>query len=150
MSAIIPRCDCCNLDRVFVRVAPFGNAQSYGVEWRCPHCDDHILDICPIGPLIPTSETCLNCGVLFPDMGDFAVCPACALSRLGARDTFGLEPFPQDPIATAAKLFDAGLIRRAMAAVNLALISNPSLEQAWRIKYAFLSGLCLSESALTV
>ncbi|HET6249965.1 MAG TPA: tetratricopeptide repeat protein [Tepidisphaeraceae bacterium] len=150
MSAIIPRCERCNLDRVFVRVAPFGNAQTYGVEWRCPHCDDHLLDLCPVGPLVPTSQTCLNCGTQFSDTGDFAVCPSCALTRLGARDSFGLDAPPADPVAEAEKLFDLGLIRRGLATANFALIADPALEQAWRIKYSFLSGLGLSEPALTV
>ena len=150
MSAIIPNCERCNLDRVFVRLAAFGNEQSYGVEWKCPKCDHHLLDICPLGPLAPTAQTCLNCGASYADQADFAACPACGTTRLGALDLFGLDPAPTDPIARAEKFFNMGLARRALGTLNHALVANPSLEPAWRIKYSFVSGLGFTHAALAV
>ena len=112
-------------------MAPFGNEETYGVEWRCPRCDDHMLDLCPLGPLVPTRESCLNCGTNFSELNDFASCPACDMTRLEAVDFFGLDPAPTDPVERAGKLFDRGVIRRAIATLNHALIINPTLEAAW-------------------
>jgi tetratricopeptide (TPR) repeat protein len=150
VSAVNPHCDHCDLDRVFVRVAPFGNASTYAVEWRCPKCDSHILEMCPVGPLAPTADTCLNCGAAITDPGDNAECPACAMTRNGAEAFFGLHPASDDPVAAAGALFDQGLIRRALATLNYALIFHPSLEAAWRTKYSFLSGLGYIQAACTV
>jgi tetratricopeptide (TPR) repeat protein len=150
LSAEIPHCDRCNLDRVFLRVAPLQNQTMYGVEWRCPHCESDVLDLCPVGPLVPALDTCLNCGVAISEAGDEAKCPACELTRSGALDTCGLNPPPADLLSTAGELFDRGLTRRAIAAVNFALLSDPKLEQAWRIKFTFLLGLGFYDAAITV
>ncbi len=72
------------------------------------------------------------------------------MTRLGAIDFFGLEPLPGDPIERAANLSDLGVVRRAMATINYALIRDPALEPAWRTKYAFLSGLGFHAAALAV
>jgi tetratricopeptide (TPR) repeat protein len=150
VSAQIPHCDRCKQERHFVRIAAVANQQSYGVEWRCIKCDEYVLDLCPVGPLAPTALTCLNCGTSFPDRGDFAECPTCGLTRLGARDIYGLDPAPADPIPLAGKLFDLGLIRRAIATLNDALVLDPTSEAAWKTKYAFLSGLHYADAALKV
>ena len=150
MSAHIPHCDRCDQDRHFVRIAAIANQESYGVEWRCIKCDEHVLDLCPVGPLVPTALTCLNCGTSFPDCGDFAVCPNCGLTRLGVRDIFGLDSAPADPMLLVGKFFDLGLIRRAIATLNHAIVLNPAYEPAWKTKYAFLSGLHYANAALTV
>jgi hypothetical protein len=134
LSAVIPRCDRCDLDRVFVRVAPFANQTTYGVDWVCPKCDSHILELCPLGPLVPTDQTCLNCGAAIGGNDERAKCPGCGLTRPQTMELFGLDPAPADPIETAGKLFDQGLIRRAVAMLNLALWLDPSLEAAWRTK----------------
>lgn len=150
MSAVNPRCDRCEMDRAFVRLAPFANASTYGVEWRCPKCDSHLLDICPVGPLVPAAETCLNCGTVIGDSSDDAKCPACGMTRNNAEELFGLGNPPDDMVAAAAALFEQGLIRQAVAVLNYALLLDPSLEPAWKTKYSFLSGLGYHQSACTV
>lgn len=124
------------------------NQVTYGVEWRCPGCDGHILDVCPVGPLNPTKESCLNCGHGFAELGDFAKCPACEMTRLGAMDTFGLDPIPTDLMGAAEQWFNIGLVRRGVAHLNLAIVRDRACEPAWRAKYSFLSGLGYAESAL--
>jgi len=124
--------------------------QTFGVEWRCPKCDSHALDLCPVGPLAPGPDTCLNCGGAFADAGDFARCAGCGMTRVGMLDFFGLDPAPPDPIGAAEMLFDLGLARRAIATLNHALVRDPANEPAWRIKYAFLSGLGFFNATLAV
>src|SRR5690349_10852221 len=64
MSASAPACKKCTSERQFDRIAPFppGQESTYGVSWFCAACNDRILDVCPVGPLIPTPRACLNCG----------------------------------------------------------------------------------------
>lgn len=150
MSAVTPRCDRCDLDRVFARVAPLANQATYGVDWRCPGCDSHILELCPLGPLVPTDQTCLNCAAAIDGGDNHARCPDCGMTRGQTAEFFGLDSPPADPIETAGKLFDQGLVRRAVATLNFALWLDPSLEAAWQTKYAFLSGLGFTEAACTV
>jgi hypothetical protein len=69
------RCSTCGRDFVYERCAPFGEGQegTYGVAWRCPEGHGLSLDVCPVGPLIPARELCLNCGVRFASQRGSAI-----------------------------------------------------------------------------
>jgi tetratricopeptide (TPR) repeat protein len=129
---------------VFDQLAPFpgqGEEGSYAVAWRCPQCQARSLDICPLGPLVPTATTCLNCGADFPGEVGETSCPACGLPRGQARSYLGLDPAPADPVAAARQAFDQGLFRHGLALLNRALQQNPGLEQAWHGKRWILDRL---------
>jgi tetratricopeptide (TPR) repeat protein len=150
MSTTTPQCEKCRVERVFFRAAPFAGPQMYGVEWRCPKCDANALDICPVGPLVPTSQSCLNCGNPYETPGDNPTCASCGMTRQDVLDEFGLDPLPGDPVNAMDQLMKAGLIRRAIAIANLRLLADPQDAAAWRIKYSFLSQLGYVEPALAV
>lgn len=150
MSATPLHCPTCEIDCLYVRIAAVPGEHTYAVEWRCPRCDHHALDLCPIGPASPTIDTCLNCGGALSGPDESACCAGCDMLRFGVLDLFGLDPAPADPIALAETLFDMGLPRRAVATLNDALTRDSALEPAWRIKYAFLSGLGYMNAARAV
>jgi tetratricopeptide (TPR) repeat protein len=116
---------------------------SYGVGWACPGCDAKVLDVCPLGPLLPGEEFCLNCGRPYAAAGPDAACPACGLTRTGVRAFFELSEAPPDPEAAARDLFGRGLFRRGLAVLNEALRRDPSREGPWLLKASFLEGLGL-------
>jgi tetratricopeptide (TPR) repeat protein len=126
------------------------NESAYGVAWRCPQCQDRSLDICPIGPLIPTTETCLNCGGLIPSRDADAICVACGLSQSAAEESLHVTSLPPDMRECAAAAFGEGRFRFGIAAANKALIENPQLEQAWALKTNVLASLGFQRSLITV
>jgi tetratricopeptide (TPR) repeat protein len=144
MSMSPLQCRQCGIACVFDRLAPFpgqGNETSYGVAWRCPRCQGLSLDVCPVGPLVPTATTCLNCGTDFPGEAGETRCPDCGLSRAEAVAYLGVELAPTDPLAAARQAFDQGLFRRGLAILNRALQHNPGLEEAWHRKLMFFDRL---------
>jgi tetratricopeptide (TPR) repeat protein len=149
MSTAAPQCEECRVERVFSRAAPFAG-QLYGVEWRCPKCNENAIDICPVGPLVPTSQSCLNCGNPYESPGDDARCSSCGMTRRDMLEEFGLDPLPSDPVNAINQLMKAGLIRRAIAMANLTLVADPKEATAWRTKYLFLAQLGYTEPALAV
>ena len=39
----------------------------FAVTWDCPKCGPGaVLDVCPVGPLVPRKGDCLNCGHTLP------------------------------------------------------------------------------------
>src|SRR4051812_23603238 len=112
MSTHIPRCDDCGRDRVFERCAPLGdgNEASYGVSWRCPEGHGLALDICPIGPLVPTDATCVNCGTPYDAPDAAKGCTGCGLTFEQCPAALGhTEETTAEPIANAQQLFGQGL-----------------------------------------
>src|SRR5262245_47623530 len=103
MSTQPLRCRTCDRECVYDRCAPFGQGQqvAYAVAWRCPDGHGLSLDVCPVGPLVPASDLCLNCGVHYASDGQDAVCQACGLSRSACLTSFDLVEAPADPIAAA-------------------------------------------------
>lgn len=119
-------------------------AVNFGVGWGCPSCDYKALDVCPLGPLVPTDDTCLNCGGPYPSASIEATCPGCSLSRADAMAFLRLMPIPApDPAGVARDLFARGLFRRGLAVLNQALARDPSSESAWLLKCSFLEGIGL-------
>src|SRR5438067_1689032 len=122
MSTHPLHCRTCNSECTYDRCAPFGPGQEvvYGVAWRCPKGHGLSLDVCPVGPLVPARELCLNCGTPYPDPEN-AHCGACGLSRPACSAALGLAEAPADPIAAARAAFARGLFRHGLAILNHAL-----------------------------
>jgi tetratricopeptide (TPR) repeat protein len=117
---------------------------TYGVSWGCSACDYKALDVCPLGPLIPSESDCLNCGVAYPTGGIRAACPGCGLTRNAALAFLRPEPVPADPGAAARDLFAEGLFRRGLALLNHALVKEDmGQETPWLLKSTFLEWLGL-------
>jgi tetratricopeptide (TPR) repeat protein len=146
-------CQECNREGVFDRMAPYpgkGDERTYGVGWRCPQCFKLSLDVCPVGPLVPSDALCLNCGAAYPAEVDNPTCGACGLARHGVAAALGVAVLPDDPLAAARDAFAKGLIRRGLAILNLALRRNPNLPEAWSVKCSFLDSLGFSQSKCTM
>jgi tetratricopeptide (TPR) repeat protein len=122
---------------------------AYGVAWGCSACDFKALDVCPLGPLVPSGAVCLNCGAAYPP-GTEAPCPACGLTRPAALAFLCPEGVPPDPAAAARDLIGRGLFRRGLATLNLALQQDPGQEAPWLVKCSFLEGIGLHAHLLTM
>jgi tetratricopeptide (TPR) repeat protein len=120
---------------------------AYGVGWGCTACDYKAIDVCPLGPLVPSGAACLNCGAELPEADD-APCPYCGLTRGAARAFLRPEPLPADPGTAARELFGRGLFRRGLALLNDALMKDPKQEAPWVLKSTFLEGLGLYDHLL--
>jgi tetratricopeptide (TPR) repeat protein len=137
-------CGDCNREYVLDRVGPFppnGDERTYAVAWRCPQCSRKLLDVCPLGPLVPAESLCLNCGAAYPAEAGDPACPACGLPRSKVRTTLGVESIPPDLLAAARDAFRRGLIRRGLALLNVALQRDAALADAWSLKCSFLDSL---------
>jgi tetratricopeptide (TPR) repeat protein len=121
---------------------------TYGVGWGCSACDYKALDVCPLGPLVPSGTTCLNCGDAYPSAAADAACPGCGLTRPGALAFLHLGSAPADPAAAARDLFGRGLFRRGLAVLNQALARDPGQETPWLLKCTLLEGLGLHSHLL--
>jgi hypothetical protein len=121
---------------------------TYGVGWGCSACDYKALDVCPLGPLVPSDALCLNCGDAYPSTAADAACPGCGLTRAGALAFLHPENVPIDPGAAARDLFGRGLFRRGLAVLNLALARDPGQETPWLLKGTLLEGLGLQSHLL--
>src|SRR5262245_28627376 len=116
---------------------------TYAVGWGCSACDYKALDVCPLGPLVPSDAVCLNCGAAYPSTAADAACPGCGLTRAGALAFLHPEPVPAEPGAAARDFFGRGLFRRGLAVLNLALARDPGQETPWLLKATVLEGLGL-------
>jgi tetratricopeptide (TPR) repeat protein len=146
-------CRDCNREGVFERMAPFpgkGDETTYGVSWRCPQCSQVSLDVCPIGPLVPTNEVCLNCGAAYPPTTGNPSCGACGLPRDAVLSALGAASVSGDPRATARDAFSKGLMRRGMAILNGALRQDINLADAWSIKCSLLDSLGFTKTKATM
>jgi tetratricopeptide (TPR) repeat protein len=121
---------------------------AYGVGWGCAACDYKALDVCPLGPLVPSDAVCLNCGTAYPSADAEAACPGCGLTRAAAVAFLRLDDLPPDPTAAARDLFGRGLFRRGLAVLNRALARDPGQEGPWLLKGNFLEGLGLQSHLL--
>jgi tetratricopeptide (TPR) repeat protein len=138
-------CSKCNEARAFERVAPFppGQEATIGVAWRCPSCDERILVVCALGPVIPSPGSCLNCGV---DGQRGAACSACGvddaemLALCGTDDGWQLDAVRRDA--------ESGQIRRALARTNRRLCDHPETVDAWRFKAQIYQQLGLHAAAV--
>jgi tetratricopeptide (TPR) repeat protein len=127
-----------------------GTGASFGVGWGCPSCDYKALDVCPVGPLVPSDASCLNCGLVYPVGVDDPACSGCGLTAAAARAFLCPDTAPPDPGAAARELFARGLFRRGLALLNLALVEDPNQESPWLLKVSLLEGLGLQAPVLTM
>ena len=148
MSTTPLRCSTCVAEGVYVRCAPFpaGQEAMYGVVWRCPTCQGDLLDICPLGPLVPDDRTCMNCGGSYPPNEE--ACAACGLSKDACPAALGVtEPDHEQSVATAQAVFRSGLFRRGVAVLNYALLRTRGLSEAWVLKARFMHSLGFNRTA---
>lgn len=137
-------CSKCNAPRTFERVAPFppGQEATIGVAWRCPTCDERILVVCALGPVIPLAGSCLSCGA---ERKGGAACSACGaddaemLALCGTDDGWQLDAIRRDA--------ESGQIRRALARANRRLCDHPETVDAWRFKAQIYQQLGLHAAA---
>ena len=122
---------------------------AYGVAWGCSACDYKVLDVCPLGPLVPSDAVCLNCGAAY-GAADDVPCPGCGLTRAAALAFLSPVPVPADPGEAVRDLFGRGLFRRGLALLNDALMNDPGQETPWLLKCTFLDGLGLQAHLLSM
>ena len=68
---------------------------NYGVSWICPACQSRALDVCPVGPVIPTPNGCLNCGDPTDPEGR---CNSCGVLEAKALAWFGVAADAEPPL----------------------------------------------------
>jgi tetratricopeptide (TPR) repeat protein len=141
MSVAPVVCQDCRCEGVFDGLGPFPPNQeaSFGVAWKCPRCGKRSLDVCNLGPLVPTADCCLNCGARY-EAGQTG-CPACGLEPAQATAFLRLDLQGQDPLEAAREAFNHRLYRRGLALCNLLLQRDPGALAAWDAKLSFLDVL---------
>lgn len=150
MSTHPLHCSTCDRECVYERCAPFGENQesTYAVSWRCPEGHGLSLDICPVGPLVPSRGLCLNCGAPYPSDAAVAPCGGCGLPRHACPAALGLtDSVATDPITSARTAFAQGLFRRGIAVLNQALQDGIELRDAWFLKARFLNSVGFNRTA---
>jgi len=144
MSVTPLHCKKCQVDSSFERVAPFqsGDTQAlYAVAWRCPSCDEVAVDVCPIGPIVPTPTSCLNCGASYLDGKSDSKCSGCGMKKSEAIEFLGVDQPSEDTVSVARAHFERGLYRRGFAELNQLLLRDPASTDAWGEKAMFLQAL---------
>jgi len=119
----------------------------YAVAWRCPEGHGHSLDVCPVGPLVPERDLCLNCGNPYAAKTPDGTCSACGLSQQACPAALGFPDPPPEPISAAREFIKVGLFRRAIGILNHALQERPDLLEAWFLKARFLNSVGFNRAA---
>lgn len=146
MSTHPLHCSTCHRVCVYDRHAPIGPGEdTYGVVWNCPDGHGSALDICPLGPLVPRSDTCLNCGAKY--LID-EVCALCGLSKASCPESLGLQSEPdKDPMTVARTAFAQGLFRSGLAVLNRAIRDGRAQPEVWFGKSRLMNSLGFNRSA---
>jgi len=151
MSVDVRVCDGCNEAMVFdgMGLVPKRNDRLFGVAWKCPKCSKKALDMCPIGPIVPAPGLCLNCGGILT-VDSAATCLACGMSRAQTLEFFRIDQdwSTEAAIEVARQAFAPGLCRLGLGILNYVLQKDPSIEEAWVIKYQVYQMLKMDTSAL--
>jgi tetratricopeptide (TPR) repeat protein len=151
MSTHALRCSQCDRECIYDRVAPFGQEEgaTYAVAWRCPEGHRGLsLDVCPVGPLVPSPRLCLNCGAEYELDSPEAQCKVCGLLRRSCPAALGIADSPaDDPVASAQAAFVQGLFRRGIAILNQALQEERELLEAWLSKARVLHSIGYNRTA---
>lgn len=126
----------------FVARMSAADESSYGVSWICPTCKSRALDVCPLGPVIPAVNCCLNCGC--PRDAD-AKCTGCGMREATEVAWFGNAGDSQ--LDAAERDLSDGLIRRALGRANHVLRDDAGVVDAWRFKARIYQQLGFHASA---
>src|SRR5689334_16982924 len=113
----------------FIARMSASDESNYGVSWICPTCKSRALDVCPVGPVIPTANGCLNCG---SPLDVHARCSGCGMRDATMLAWFGIGDGA--PLDAANRDLSRGLIRRALGRINHLLRDDASAVDAWRFK----------------
>src|SRR5688572_944520 len=95
---------CCDVESVFVRASAFpdGQTKTFMTWWRCPKCQQLSGDMGSVIPVIPSPSDRID--------------PS-------TRDAVGT--LPADPVVAARDAEERGLLRRALAILDLAIEMTP-------------------------
>ena len=146
MSVAPVVCGECKCAGEFDGMGPFpqGQEASYGIAWKCPRCGKRSLDVCNVGPLAPTPQSCLNCGAARES--ETADCPGCGLTAGQADDFLRLTADGPVTLPGARAAIGRRLYRRGVAMLNRLLQQDVTLLDAWDFKLQFLSALGFRQS----
>ncbi len=142
MSTENPTCTECNSPTEFAGInRPSKTEEStFAAVWKCTKCDGQIHDPSPIGPIVPTAESCLSCGATVQGYADNKPC-SCGLTAAQADAALGIETLPSDPVQAAREAFNSGMVRHSLAILNKSVQTDPSNEEAWLGKASVLEAL---------
>lgn len=148
MSAAPHKCESCNVEGVLDRAGKFpeeGEDATYGVGWRCPQCNKLSVDLCPVGPVEPNMDSCLNCGT--PIVGG-TTCSGCGMSSDEAGRFLGIHDQSSPCVEDAQRAFEKGLYRHGFAVLDVLLQKNPTNAKAWEEKGTTYQVLRLNQAAV--
>lgn len=120
---------CCDVESTYVRTGPFPEAQAttFMVWWRCPTCGKLSGDAGAVKPLIPSPEDPIDAST---------------------RDALGT--LPADPIVAARDAEQQGLVRRALAILDLAIELSPDDPIPYAVKGRELLRMSFPDHAVTL
>jgi tetratricopeptide (TPR) repeat protein len=120
---------CCDVDSVHVRTSPFpdGQTTTFMVWWRCPTCARLSGDMGSVIPVIPSQS-----------------------DPIDASTRAAVGPLPAEPIPAARDAVQRGLVRRALAILDLAIEARPNDPIAYAVKGRELWRMSFPEHAVTL
>lgn len=120
---------CCDVESVYVRTGPFpeGQTTTFMVWWRCPTCTKLAGDMGSVMPVIPTVS-----------------------EPIDASTREALGTLPSDPIAAARDAEERGLVRRALAILDLAIEMRQDDPLAYAVKGRELLRMSFPTHAVTL
>ena len=147
MSWSAPKCHHCSVSPTrFQATLRYGPSFAFGIDWVCPACHGRTLELCPIGPSVPTPGCCLNCGS--PQVGER--CSACKVDHQQLLDRVA-EHCELPPCTDKIRaLRGLGLHRVAFNAVLLRLLANPDDVEALATRAKLLIDVHRPEQAVPV
>ncbi|MEE2885851.1 MAG: tetratricopeptide repeat protein [Planctomycetota bacterium] len=142
MSTQTPTCTKCNSTTEFAGVTRPSQTDetSYAVVWKCSSCGGEVHDPCPLGPIIPTPDSCLSCGAEIASDAENGVCN-CGMNPAQAEAALGVTKMPTDPVDAARQAYESGMFRYGLALLNKTVLADPTDEAAWLGKTSFLESM---------
>lgn len=120
---------CCDSDSIYVRTGPFPDAQAttFMVWWRCPTCGKLAGDTGSVTPVIPSPS-----------------------DPVDEHTREALGTLPSDPIVAARDAEQRGLVRRALAILDLAIELGPDDPIPYAVKGRELLRMSFPQHAVTL